>query len=74
MKNTCRKYIWNSKVCKENYKLSVDKRTNCIQNSLGYDITKKGAGPLYCNFLFAPNNGNNIQDIIEDENYIRDIK
>ena len=72
IRNTCKRYTWNAKKCRENH-IKVADRKSSIQDLLNYDITKEGSGRLYCKFLFAEKNGENIQDIIDDESYIRDL-
>ncbi len=74
IKNTSRKYTFKAQICQEKYGLKVDERTKNIQDELTYDITEKGSGPLYCKFLFAKNNGEDIQDIIDDKSYECDLR
>ena len=73
VKNEVRKYLWSEDKCK-NYNIKkVSKKYNVEENL--YDITTKKDGKLYCQFLFIDGQGDNIRisDIIDDENYDRNI-
>lgn len=74
IKNEVRKYLWSEeKVKKYNIKKVSDKYN--VEKNLGYDISKQGAGPLYCEFLFTEGYREdvNIVDIIEGK-YERNIE
>ena len=73
IKNETRKYLWSKEKCKQYGIKNVSSKNIEEDEEIGYDITKKGAGILYCNFLFAEKEGENIEDIIEDKNYDRKI-
>lgn len=74
IKNQVRKYLWSAEKCKKYNIKQVSDKYN-VEKNIGYDISKKGAGPLYCEFLFAEGARENIKitDIIDDE-YERNIE
>lgn len=74
IKNEVRKYLWSEEKCS---KYNIKKvSTNNVEKVMKYDISKKGAGELYCEFLFAEGQKENvnINDIIDDKNYDRNIE
>ena len=75
IKNETGKYLWNEKNARK-YGVKGNISTKNIENSkkVGYDITKKGAGPLYAQFLFIDGEGKNITDIIDDSQYDKNVK
>ena len=75
IKNEVRKYLWSEEKCKK-YNIQKVSQSYNVEKSedIGYDISVKNKGPLYCEFLFATGLGEEIDDIIEDKNYDRDIR
>lgn len=77
IKNEVRKYLWSEDKCMR-YNIKRVSNTYNVENDIdiGYDISKKGAGKLYCEFLFTEGLRDNIKinDIIDDENYDRNIE
>ena len=73
LKNEVRKYLWSEEKCK-NYNIKKVSDKYNVEKNL-YDITKKGEGKLYCEFLFIEGLRDKVQitDIIDDENYDRKI-
>ena len=74
IKNEVRKYLWSKEKCT---KYNIRKvSTHNVEKVMEYDISKKGAGKLYCEFLFAEgqNDKVNITDVIDDKNYDRNIE
>ena len=74
IKNEVRKYLWSRDTCIKKYHIKRVSNPYNIENKMKYDVSKKGAGKLYCNFLFVEGLIDKINDIIDDENYDRSIE
>ena len=71
IKNNFCQYLWEENNARRyNVKGNIASKNN-IEKVVGYDITEKGAGNLYCNVLFTTGEGKEINDILEDRNYDR---
>lgn len=74
IKNEVRKYLWSEEKCKKYNIKKVSDKYN-VHKEFQYDISKKGEGELYCEFLFTEGSRENVNvvDIIDDK-YERNLE